>query len=69
MTVEYAVYGQDELGDWIEVYSGPDRADVEGFYRRLKGAGPARPIRLVEQEILRSWDGGTAGNAPIAPAV
>jgi hypothetical protein len=63
--VEYAVYGQDMHGDWIEVYAGADRSDVEGFYRRLKSAGSPRPLRLVEQEVLRSSDGG----APIAPAV
>jgi len=62
---EYAVYGQDEQGDWIEVYTSADRADAEGFYRRLKNAGPTRPIRLVEQHVVRSGESG----APIAPAV
>jgi hypothetical protein len=51
---EYAIYGQDEQGDWIEVYSSGDRDDAEGFYRRLKGAKPPRPIRLVVQQTVRS---------------
>ena len=57
MAVEYAIYGLDEQGTWVAIYASPDRADAEGFYRRLAQEIRDRRFRLVEQEDVHPADG------------
>lgn len=43
-----------ESGKWREWYSSADRAEIDDLWARVRLVEPRVPIRLVEQEIIRS---------------